>query len=229
MSDDTRYGDYGPEDLTARARIRDAALRQFAENGFHGTSIRSVAKEAGVSPALVQRHFDTKDGLRTVCDEYAIGTLLAQARQVMDGDTARPGLIAGMVEASRTSTAYLARALVEGTPIASEYFDRGAETSEEFLTARWPDRFPPGAEATRDAAAVMAAMHSGVLALHQQLTRRLGADVLAREQMGRLAAAITAVYGAMGDYLASGQGAQLRDQVEDYGRDRAAERKGDDD
>ncbi|MFC7734043.1 TetR/AcrR family transcriptional regulator [Actinomadura keratinilytica] len=38
------------EDLTARARIRDAALREFAEHGVSGATIRGIAKAAGVSP-----------------------------------------------------------------------------------------------------------------------------------------------------------------------------------
>ena len=38
-----------PDDLTARARIRQAALSQFAEHGFERTTIRGIAAEAGVS------------------------------------------------------------------------------------------------------------------------------------------------------------------------------------
>jgi AcrR family transcriptional regulator len=39
------------EDLTGRARIRDAALRLFAEGGVEGTTVRSIARAAGVRPA----------------------------------------------------------------------------------------------------------------------------------------------------------------------------------
>ena len=34
---------FGPADLTPRARIREAALRLYAEHGFQATSIRMVA------------------------------------------------------------------------------------------------------------------------------------------------------------------------------------------
>ncbi|MGA8112556.1 MAG: TetR family transcriptional regulator, partial [Actinocatenispora sp.] len=36
-----------PEDLTARARIRDAAMRQFGELGFERATIRGIAEAAG--------------------------------------------------------------------------------------------------------------------------------------------------------------------------------------
>ena len=41
----------GTADLASRARIREAALRLYAEHGTQATSIRMVAEEAGLSPA----------------------------------------------------------------------------------------------------------------------------------------------------------------------------------
>ena len=40
-----------------------AARRAFAANGYDGTSLRAVAREAGVDPALVSRFFGGKAGL----------------------------------------------------------------------------------------------------------------------------------------------------------------------
>jgi TetR/AcrR family transcriptional regulator, regulator of cefoperazone and chloramphenicol sensitivity len=51
------------DDLTAAARIRDAAIEQFGEHGF-GTGLRAIAEAAGVSAALVIHHFGSKQGLR---------------------------------------------------------------------------------------------------------------------------------------------------------------------
>jgi AcrR family transcriptional regulator len=49
-------------DLTARARIRDAAIRRFGSDGF-GASVRAIAADAAVSPGLVMHHFGSKEGL----------------------------------------------------------------------------------------------------------------------------------------------------------------------
>jgi AcrR family transcriptional regulator len=45
------------------AAILAAARGLFAEHGYERTTIRAVAGEAGVDPALVMQHFGSKDGL----------------------------------------------------------------------------------------------------------------------------------------------------------------------
>ncbi|MFD0534725.1 TetR/AcrR family transcriptional regulator [Actinomadura luteofluorescens] len=64
-----------PEDLTARAKIRDVALLQFAEHGMRGATFRGIAEAAGVSVGLVQHHFGSKEELREACDAYALDTV----------------------------------------------------------------------------------------------------------------------------------------------------------
>ncbi|MBF6444914.1 TetR family transcriptional regulator [Nocardia farcinica] len=49
----------------ARQAILDAARVRFAEHGFDRTSIRAVAADAGVDPALVHHYFGTKQQLFT--------------------------------------------------------------------------------------------------------------------------------------------------------------------
>ncbi len=46
-----------------RRRILDAALRTFAERGYHGTSVPEVAEEAGIGVGTLYRYFDNKDAL----------------------------------------------------------------------------------------------------------------------------------------------------------------------
>ncbi|MEV3990180.1 TetR family transcriptional regulator [Streptomyces sp. NPDC049837] len=48
----------GPD---ARTRILEAARAEFAERGYDKTSVRGIAKAAGVDPALVHHYFGTKD------------------------------------------------------------------------------------------------------------------------------------------------------------------------
>ncbi|WP_308198213.1 TetR family transcriptional regulator [Rhodococcus sp. ARC_M6] len=43
--------------------IRAAAFQLFGEHGFGGTSVRAIAKVAGIDPALVIRHFGSKEAL----------------------------------------------------------------------------------------------------------------------------------------------------------------------
>ena len=60
------------EDLSTRARIRDAAIALFGRDGFTNTTVRAVAAASGVSPGLVIHHFGSKAGLREVCDGHVL-------------------------------------------------------------------------------------------------------------------------------------------------------------
>jgi len=68
----------------ARSAILDAARRQFAARGFEGATMRAIAGDAGVDPALVSYYFGSKSGLFVeslrlpVNPADAIGALLAE-------------------------------------------------------------------------------------------------------------------------------------------------------
>jgi AcrR family transcriptional regulator len=53
-----------------RDLILDAAVRVFAERGFHGATTRELAKAAGVSEALMFRHFPSKEDLYTALQSH---------------------------------------------------------------------------------------------------------------------------------------------------------------
>ncbi|MFI7617621.1 TetR/AcrR family transcriptional regulator [Nonomuraea terrae] len=208
--------DRPPEDLTARARIRDAALAEFAEKGFKGATMKAVADAAGVSIGLVQHHFGSKDGLREACDQHVRDVILGAAGEVQDGADVSPEFLRGMYEASGLSVRYLARALVEGSPVAAALFDEGAEAAERFFAATWPEEFSPGEARVRERAAVMAAMHLGTIVLHQHLSRRLGIDVLQGANSSLIGTALADVYAHMGQWIAAEQGGRLRQAVTDF-------------
>ena len=67
---------------TSRGAILDAARRWFAQAGYEGASIRAIAADAGVDPAVVLHFFGSKDGLFTAAvgwpfDPATITTQLA--------------------------------------------------------------------------------------------------------------------------------------------------------
>lgn len=71
-----------------RDRILDAALRVFADRGFHGATTRELAKAAGVSEALMFRHFPTKEdlylALQMHCCQAKAGEKAAMLGQLED-------------------------------------------------------------------------------------------------------------------------------------------------
>jgi AcrR family transcriptional regulator len=46
-----------------RVRILDAAMRQFAERGYHATRIEDIATELSIAKGSVFQHFGSKEGL----------------------------------------------------------------------------------------------------------------------------------------------------------------------
>ena len=48
---------------SSRDAIWEAATELFPKNGYAGTSVRDIASAAGVDPALVIRHFGSKESL----------------------------------------------------------------------------------------------------------------------------------------------------------------------
>ena len=89
------------DDLTAAARIRDAAIEQFGEHGF-GIGVRAIAKAAGVSAALVIHHFGSKDGLRKACDDYIAETIRTGKSEAMQSPAIRPAGSPRWPRSSRT-------------------------------------------------------------------------------------------------------------------------------
>jgi AcrR family transcriptional regulator len=184
-------GDPRFEDLTARARIRDAALRLFAERGIDGASIRDIAKAAGVSGGLVRHHFGSKEGLRDACDAYALDRLLRIKEQaVLDGQLANPGFLPATHPTILLLYRYLARGMVDGSKAAASMSDDMVELAEQWLA-----RHEPGhSQDPRAYAAVLVAMQTGLLALHEHLSRALGMDILAPEGHLRMSRALIDFY-----------------------------------
>ncbi|TNM36270.1 TetR/AcrR family transcriptional regulator [Nocardioides albidus] len=66
-----------------RAAILAAARTRFAEAGFAGTTIRGVAGDAGVDPALVHHYFGSKDDLFVAALELPVDPRAVMAEQVV--------------------------------------------------------------------------------------------------------------------------------------------------
>lgn len=171
-----------PSDLTGRARIRNAALRQFAEHGFAVTTMRDVAAAAGVSPALVQHHFGTKDGLREACDTYALAAYIDIAKHGVTRGELPDGHHIG--QENSWLVRYLALALVEDSPAATAIFDALVAVTEDYLRTRDGRTTDLHAQAV-----VLTAMRLGVTVLHRHVGHALDTDVFAEKGVARVSLA----------------------------------------
>lgn len=121
-------------DLTTRARIRDAAITRFGQRGFAGTSLRQIAQDAAVSPALILHHFGSKDGLREACDAHVVSEFLSE-RDGMTGADASRLLREALDSLEKRSVAldYLAGMLVDDSTASDRLFDTFLAGTREML------------------------------------------------------------------------------------------------
>lgn len=66
--------------VSSAERVRRAAITLFAQRGFHGTGIRDLASEAGMSSASLYHHMDTKQTLLAEIMDTALRRLATAAR-----------------------------------------------------------------------------------------------------------------------------------------------------
>jgi AcrR family transcriptional regulator len=123
------------DDLTARARIRDAAVRLIAADGF-GVPVRTIAAEAGVSPALVIHHFGSKEALRAECDEHVLEVIREAKTDAFAGAGPRD-LLAELaaVEEYAPVVGYLVQALMVGGALAEAFLDHLVADAEKYVQA----------------------------------------------------------------------------------------------
>jgi len=109
-----------PGPSSTRAEITAAAARRFAAAGYDATSLRQVAADASVDPALVRRFFGDKEQLFTavasalIDPERAVaavaggppeaaGERLLRYFLSLLGDVSRPGPLLGVIRSAVTS------------------------------------------------------------------------------------------------------------------------------
>lgn len=188
------------DDRSTKARIRDAAIECFAENGIADTTARKVAAKAGISPGSVIHHYESMDGLREACDHYIIAFIREQKTQAMQ---AGPNL--DVLGALRDSSnphlmQYLARILTEDTDAVSQLVDGLVSDAEAYLEDGVASGMLEPTTDARGRAVVLTLWGLGSLVMHRHLTRLLGVDLVdpnfaSNPEVTRYLAPVMEIYG----------------------------------
>jgi AcrR family transcriptional regulator len=179
------------DESNTRERIRDAAIALFAEQGFDKTTIRGIAKAAGVSGGLLRHHFGSKDDLRAECDAHVMQQVVdIKSQIVLDGRVADLGFMSGAHPKLLTLYRYIARAAGDESPQAAAMFDVLVDVTAHWLQEHHAEHI----DDMGGYAAVLTAMEIGSLNMSKPLSRALGADVFSPEGHLRLAKAKVEFY-----------------------------------
>ena len=192
-------------DLTARANIRNAALRLFAERGSDGVTVREIATAARVSPGLVVHHFGSKDGLRAAVDAHAATSFDALFEQLDDQDIAEM-LASGEATTSVAEAfarafppgsplpAYLRRLLLTDDPAGAALFGRWYATTRRLLDTMVDLGVATPSEDPAVRAAFLLVNDLALILLRNQIATAIGDDPLTPAGLDRWARDVTAVY-----------------------------------
>jgi AcrR family transcriptional regulator len=187
-------------DLTGLARIRNAALEGFARDGVAATSIRDVAKRAGVSPGLVQHYFASKAALVAAVNAHVVELAVgAFSDLVEDGSpvAAQQELgdrVTAFVAAHPTALLYVARSAADGEPAALEMFDALLAIARE-QWRRLDDSGLLRGDVDLEWTALHAAVHVlGAVLLKEAIDRHLPAPFSTPAQLERWNAASNALF-----------------------------------
>jgi TetR/AcrR family transcriptional regulator len=118
-----------------RRQLIEVAIDLFSKNGFAGTTTKEIAAAAGVTEAIIFRHFATKQDLYKAILDYKCGQLsienwMDEAQGLMDAEDDTGFfrfLIEKMVSFARDDTKFsrlLAHAALEGHELAIMHHDQ---------------------------------------------------------------------------------------------------------
>ncbi|SDX19735.1 transcriptional regulator, TetR family [Arthrobacter sp. cf158] len=165
------------EDLTTRARIRDAAIGLFGRDGFTRATVRAVASAAGVSPGLVIHHFGSKAGLREACDRHVLAQTATQGREKTDPGSTRQ-LIQDYLnhpDQYANEISYIRQSLGDESAAGDAFFDAVVRQTQDIIQDGIDAGTIRKVDDVRSTAVVIASNSLSILMLGRHLSRTLGA------------------------------------------------------
>lgn len=119
-----------------RRRILTAALRLFSRNGFHGTSVRGLARSVGLTEASIYYHFPSKRAIvGALYEERGITTALDELEHLPGEVPLERQLVANALASARIwdeNADFLRVVIVEVLR-----GDKGAQGAHQELMDRW--------------------------------------------------------------------------------------------
>lgn len=134
------------DEANQRERLLDAAIACFAGHGIAATSLRSIAVEAGVTPALVHYYFGSKEQLLDVFVAERLMPLVASLGAGLQGAGSDPrALVSGFVHALYAAVArspwlpalWLREVITENGALRPLFFDQISHRVPRALAERF--------------------------------------------------------------------------------------------
>ncbi len=136
----------GPE---RRESILQAAKSLFADKGYHGVSIDEIAREVDVSPAILYRHFKSKQLLYDAVLQEMSGKRESYVDMVINSGTSFEDILTGMTQVYIRSFAenpdllrIEMQSMLEGSSASSEFFKNRWKSFTDYIEFSLNERLP---------------------------------------------------------------------------------------
>lgn len=160
-----------------RAAILTAAIELVGRSGADATTVRAVARAAGVSPALVIHHFRSKEGLLAACDDE-VRRIVIGAVETIVASPNEPSVQALLsLQSAGPALAYVGRSLQAGGEAGQWWFSTMMSMGREM----YADMVAAGVARELDdpemANLLLMAMDLGLVIMRPLVERHLGSDL----------------------------------------------------
>ena len=163
------------------------AVQMFAADGFQKTSLRSIAKQAGVSPALMIHHFGTKDKLIDLAIVNTLGDWVAKEKLAMlDEQENQLSSWQSIMEQGATPLNFFRQVLIAGGKYAGRLFDVAVSESEALLKTVAENGQLKKVSDPHVTAILMTLSGMGSLILMEHIERHLGGSIASPEVAHKL-------------------------------------------
>jgi AcrR family transcriptional regulator len=136
----------GPE---RRASILEASQRLFADKGFHGVSIDDIADAVEVSPAILYRHFNSKQELYDTILQGLSCQRESYVDTVVNNSSNFEDVLSGMTQVYTNSVAdnpdllrIEMQSMLDGNPATSEFFQNRWKSFTDYIEFSLNERLP---------------------------------------------------------------------------------------
>lgn len=117
-----------------REQLLQVAIEEFARNGFEKTSIRSIAKVAGASPALLIHYFASKDLLVKEAIIQTLGVWIGQEKAVLaKNPDARISDWVALVQSGQTKLQFFRQVLLANNEYSAALFEYAVLETKQML------------------------------------------------------------------------------------------------
>lgn len=161
-----------------REQLLEVAVQEFARNGFEKTSVRSIAKAANASPALLIHYFATKDQLVKEAIIQTLGVWIGQekAALVKDPETRISDWIA-LVQSGQIKLQFFRQVLLANNQYSEALFEYALlETKQMLQTGIEAGHFGPLADLDT-AATLLTSQALANLVFLPQIENSLGGSI----------------------------------------------------